>query len=111
MRLTPMSRAVSGLEATARMAVPKRVVFRNQPSPAAETAASGSVAMVADAQVPDRDRSVAQARAPRPQSTRSTVPTWAALGRPGPNLHPVNPARAAHRLEATPLGTATHQTN
>src|SRR3546814_12725133 len=95
MRLTPMSRAVSGLEATARMAVPKRVVFRNQPSPAAETAASGSVAMVADAQVPDRDRSVAQARAPRPQSTRSTVPTWAAPGLTGPHLHPAPKAGRA----------------
>src|SRR3546814_6486591 len=84
------------------MAVPKRVVFRNQPSPAAETAASGSVAMVADAQVPDRDRSVAQARAPRPQSTRSTVPTWAALGLPGPHIDPVNPGRAASRRSEEP---------
>ncbi len=43
--LTPMRRDVSWLEATARMAVPKRVDFRNQPSPAADTAARARVAL------------------------------------------------------------------
>src|SRR5690606_4723515 len=49
---------------------------------------------------------VPQAPAPRPQSTRSTVPTWAALGLTEPNIDAVSPGRTASRLVATAFGTA-----